>query len=68
MDLVIEVKASQKIHRGHTRSLKTLQEEYSIGRIVIVSLEKYPRQLDSSIEVHPWQNFLELLWSGGFGV
>ena len=68
MNLAIEVKASQKIHRGHTRSLKALQEEYSIGRIVIVSLEKHPRRLDSSIEVLPWQTFLEILWSGGFGV
>jgi predicted AAA+ superfamily ATPase len=32
MKLAIEVKASQKIHSGHTRSLKALQEEYSIGR------------------------------------
>ncbi len=68
MNLVIEVKASQKIHSGHTRSLKALQEEYSIGRIVVVSLEKHPRRLDSSIEVLPWQTFLEILWSGGFGV
>ena len=68
MNLAIEVKASQKIHRGHTRGLKALQEEYSIGRVVIVSLEKQPRRLDSSIEVLPWQTFLEILWSGGFGV
>jgi len=68
MKLAIEVKASQKIHSGHTRSLKALQEEYSIGRIVIVSLEKHPRRPDSSIEVLPWQTFLEILWSGGFGV
>ena len=68
MNLAIEVKASQKIHRGHTRSLKALQEEYSIGRMVIVSLEKHPRRLDSSIEVLPWQTFLEILWSGGFEI
>jgi len=68
MNLAIEVKASQKIHRGHIRGLKALQEEYSIGRILIVSLEKHPRRLDPSIEVLPWQSFLEILWSGGFGV
>jgi len=68
MNLAIEVKASQRIHRGHTRGLRALQEEYSIGRLVIVSLEKHPRRLDSSIEVLPWQTFLEILWSGGFGV
>jgi len=68
MDLVIEVKASQKIHTGHTRSLKALQDEYSTGRMVIVSLEEHPRRIDSSIEVLPWKTFLEILWSGGFGV
>jgi len=68
MKLAVEVKASEKIHRGHTRSLKALQEEYSIGRIVIVSLEKQPGRLDTSIEVLPWQTFLEILWSGEFGV
>jgi len=68
MKLAVEVKASGKIHSGHTRGLKALQEEYSIGRVVIVSLEKHPRRFDSSIEVLPWQNFLETLWSGGFGV
>jgi len=68
MKLAVEVKASGKIHSGHTRGLKALQEEYSIGRVVIVSLEKQPRQLDSSIEVLPWQTFLEIFWSGGFGV
>ena len=67
MKLAVEVKASEKIHRGHTRGLKALQEEYSMGRVVIVSLEKQPRLLDSSIEVLPWQTFLEILWSGGFG-
>ena len=68
MKLAVEVKASGKIHSGHTRGLKALQEEYSIGRVVIVSLEKQPRRLDSSIEVLPWRTFLEILWSGGFGV
>jgi predicted AAA+ superfamily ATPase len=68
MDLAVEVKGSDRIHRGHTRGLNALQEEYSICRTVLVSLEKQPRQVDTSIEVMPWQIFLELLWSGGFGV
>jgi uncharacterized protein len=68
MDLAVEVKASGRIHSGHTRGLKALQEEYSIGKTVMVSLEKQPRRIASSIEVMPWQMFLEVLWSGGFGV
>ena len=68
MNVAIEVKGSQKTHSGHTKGLKALLEEHSIGRAVIVSLEKQPRTLDSSIEVLPWQIFLEILWSGGLGV
>ena len=68
MKVAAEVKASAKIHSGHTRGIKALQEEHSIGRAVIVSMEKHPRRIDSSIEVLPWQTFLEILWSGGFGV
>jgi predicted AAA+ superfamily ATPase len=68
MDLALEVKGSGRIHRGHTRGLKALQEEHSIGRTVLVSLEKQPRRVDTAIEVMPWQIFLEEVWSGGFGV
>ena len=68
MDLAVEVKGSGRIHSGHTRGLKALQEEYSIGRTILVSLEKQPRRVDTTIEVMPWQIFLDVLWSGGFGV
>ena len=68
MDFTVEVKGFGRIHRGHTRGLKALQEEYSIGRTVLVSLEKQPRRVDTAIEVMPWQIFLGVLWSRGFGI
>ena len=68
MNAAIEVKGSQRIHSKHTRGLRALMEEHTVGRAVIVSLEKQPRKLDSSIEVLPWQIFLEALWSGELGV
>ncbi len=43
-------------------------EEHMVKRSVIVSLEKQQRKLDFSIEVLPWQVFLEELWSGELGV
>jgi len=64
MNVAIEVKGTQRIHRGHTRGLKALLEENSVGRAIIVSLEKQPKRLESSLEVLPWQLFLEALWSG----
>jgi predicted AAA+ superfamily ATPase len=68
MDLAVEVKGSGRIHRGYTRGLNALQEEFSIGRTIVVSLKKQQRRVDTAIEVMPWQIFLDVLWSGGFGV
>ena len=68
MDAAIEVKGSGRIHSGHTRGLKALLEEQTIGSAIIVSLEKQPRKLESTIDILPWKVFLEKLWSGGLGV
>ena len=68
MNVAIEVKGSHRVHSTHTRGLRALLEEHAVERAVIVSLEKQPRKLDSSIEVLPWQIFLEALWSKELGV
>jgi predicted AAA+ superfamily ATPase len=68
MNVAIEVKASQRVHSTHTRGLRALLEEHTVKRAVIVSLEKQQKKLDSSIEVMPWQVFLNTLWSGELGV
>jgi len=68
MNVAIEVKGSHRIHSSHTKGLRALLEEHTVKRSIIVSLEKQPRKLDSSIEVLPWQVFLEELWSGELAV
>ncbi|MFH1083409.1 MAG: AAA family ATPase [Pseudomonadota bacterium] len=68
MDVAIEVKGSSRIHSKYTKGLRALLEEHNVKRAIVVSLERQPRRLDSSIEVLPWQMFLEMLWSGEFGV
>ena len=68
MNVAIEVKGSQRVHSTHTRGLRALLEEHTVKRAVIVSLEKQQKKLDSSIEVMPWQVFLNTLWSGELGV
>ena len=68
MNVAIEVKGSHRIHSSHTKGLRALLEEHTVKRSVIVSLEKQLRKLDSSIEVLPWQVFLEELWSGELAV
>jgi predicted AAA+ superfamily ATPase len=68
MEIAIEVKGSGKIHSGHLKGLKALQEEHNVRRALVVSLESQRRTLDASIEVLPWQTFLDELWAGEFGV
>lgn len=64
MDVAIEAKGTRRVHSGHARGLKALLEEHSVERAIIVSLEQQPKKLGYSLEVLPWQIFLEALWSG----
>lgn len=64
MQAVIEVKSSARIHDAHLRGLRALQQEHSVGRALVVSLEKNRRKVADNIEILPWQDFLEELWSG----
>jgi predicted AAA+ superfamily ATPase len=68
MQTALEVKGSQKVHSAHTRAIRALLEEHAVERSVIVSLEKEPRMLELGVEVLPWRDFLERLWSGELGV
>jgi predicted AAA+ superfamily ATPase len=64
MNVAIEVKGTHRIHSGHARGLMALLQEHAVERAIIVSLEKEPKRLEPSLEVLPWQVFLEALWSG----
>jgi len=68
MNVAIEVKGSQRVNSNHIRAMRALMEEHTVEHPVIVSLEKEPRELDSNIQVLPWQVFLERLWSGEFAL
>jgi len=68
MELAIEVKGSRRVHSGHIRGLKALLEEHQVKKAIVISLDTSPRKIDSSIKVHPWQYFLEVLWNGSLGV
>lgn len=70
-DVVLEIKASPRVHEGDLRSMKALLEDGPVRHRVVVSMERLPRTIgdgDQSIEVLPWKVFLEKLWGGGFGV
>jgi predicted AAA+ superfamily ATPase len=68
MEVAVEVKGTQKVHSAHTKSLRALMEEYTIKKAIVVSMEKQIRKLDNSIEILPWEGFLEILWSEELGI
>jgi len=35
--------------------------------LIVISQEKYPREVDS-IKIIPWKIFLKMLWAGEFGI
>lgn len=61
--VAIEVKAKEQVGQRDLRGLRALAEEGQLRRLVVVSLERQPRDVDG-IEILPWQVFLEQLWAG----
>jgi uncharacterized protein len=61
-EVAIEVKAAAIAHERHAAGLRALREEGGIGRSILVCREERPRMM-GEIEVLPWREFLELLWS-----
>ena len=61
--IAIEVKATDLANERHWRGLKAFQEEYTVQRSIVVSLDLVPRRI-GTIEVLPWQIFLSQLWAG----
>ena len=64
--LAIEAKASPRVHEGHTKGLLALTEDGPVKRSLIVCLESEPRNLSNGIEIVPWENFVQRLWTGEF--
>lgn len=63
-DLAIEIKGSERVHEGDTRTLRALLDDGPVKKCILVSLEKHPRLLENGIEILPWRIFLEQLWAG----
>ena len=62
-EIALEVKGASRIDRRDFYALESFTEEYSPKRNFIVCNEK-DKRLHGKIEVIPWSNFLEELWSG----
>ncbi|MGB4654607.1 MAG: ATP-binding protein [Bacteroidales bacterium] len=62
-EVAIEIKSSDEVQSHHTKGLKAFSEEFPDCRLIIVSLDKYARQLNN-VEVYPALQFLSMLWNG----
>ena len=61
----IEVKAKTNVGAHDLKALRALAEEAKLRRYVCVSLEPRRRRV-GGIEVLPWADFLDALWSGEY--
>jgi predicted AAA+ superfamily ATPase len=62
-EVALEVKSTNMINPRHLKGLKSFSEEYKAKKLIVVSTDPYPRQIND-ITVLPWNIFLEKLWSG----
>lgn len=62
-EVAIEVKSTDMVNNRHIKGLKSFAEEYSVKKLLVVSNDPYPRQIDN-VTILPWKIFLERLWAG----
>jgi predicted AAA+ superfamily ATPase len=64
MECAIEIKTSTRIDHHAAKALKSLHDDHTVKRSMIVSFESEPKKLSTNIECLPWKMFLEMLWAG----
>jgi predicted AAA+ superfamily ATPase len=62
--MAIEVKSSENPTTDHLKGLRAWKEEHPHSHCILVARNDRPRRTSDGIEILPWQNFLQLLWSG----
>ncbi|RLD56447.1 MAG: AAA family ATPase [Bacteroidetes bacterium] len=62
-EIAIEVKATEHANVRHLKGLKSFSTEYNVKKLILVSNDPLPRQLED-IEILPWEIFLDRLWAG----
>ncbi|MEK7166921.1 MAG: DUF4143 domain-containing protein [Patescibacteria group bacterium] len=62
-DVALEVKGVSEVHLHHLRSINTFNDEYKPKKIIVVSLDAKPRNING-INIMPWKIFLQNLWAG----
>lgn len=62
-EVAVEFKSCDEVQSKHLCGLKAFKEEHSSARLIIVSLDVFPR-LFHDVEVMPVTTFLQELWQG----
>lgn len=62
-EIAVEVKATDNANPRHFKGLLSFAEEYTVKKLILVSNDPYPRQVNNII-VYPWNIFLDKLWAG----
>lgn len=62
-EVAIEVKSTNMVNIRHLKGLKSFADEYPVKKLIAVSNDPYPRQVDNVV-VLPWKIFLDQLWAG----
>jgi predicted AAA+ superfamily ATPase len=63
-EIALEVKGTGFAQPHHLRGLVAFGDEYKTRRRILVTCDPKPRLYEGQIEILPWRNFLEDLWSG----
>ena len=62
-EVAIEVKSTDHVNSRHLKGLKAFAEEYKVMKLILISMDPFPRQI-GNITLLPWNIFLEKLWAG----
>ncbi|MCG2790285.1 MAG: AAA family ATPase [Actinomycetia bacterium] len=65
--VALEIKAGKTVHDIALKSLKVLQKDEKVKHLLVISQEKYARDV-GNIKLIPWKLFLEMLWAGEFDI
>ncbi|MFC2086588.1 ATP-binding protein [Bacteroidota bacterium] len=61
-EVAIEVKGTDHATLRHTKGLNRFAEEYKVKKLILVSNDPFPRQLND-VMILPWELFLQKLWA-----
>lgn len=62
-EVAVEVKSTSAAHPRQMQGLKRFAEEYQVKKLILVSNDPFPRQVENVL-VLPWRTFLDQLWAG----